>query len=115
MNREKAIELMLSRQPVYVVDGDDHRIHQATIVQVSVERMVDLRYPPEVTCELVIDGDSDTHRVVYNADAIHETADDAYYHSIARGIMELQLQLERLEDWRREERRRAINKQEKKQ
>lgn len=117
MNRERAIELMLTRFPVYVVDGDDHRIHQATIAEVSVERKADLRYPPEVTCELVIDGDSDTHRVVYNADAIHETADEAYYHSIARGIMELQLQLERLEDWRREERKKTtiISTQEKRQ
>lgn len=114
MNRERAVELMLSRQPVYVVDGDDHRIHRATIVQLSVERMVDLRYQPEVTCELVIEGENDTHRVVYNADAIHETADDAYYHSIARGIMELQLQLERLEDWRRE-RRKEEREQEKRQ
>lgn len=114
MNRERAIDVMLSRRPVYVVDGDDHRIHQTTIAEVSVERKADLRYPPEVTCELVIDGDSDTRRVVYNADAIHETADDAYYHSIARGIMELQLQLERLEDWRRE-RKKEVSEKEKRQ
>lgn len=47
MNRERAIDVMLSRRPVYVVDGDDHRIHQTTIAEVSVERKADLRYPLE--------------------------------------------------------------------
>ena len=99
MNREKAIEFLVSGKRVYAVGG--HRVFAGTIGSVSMERTAD-GVTLETSCEVISSGDND-HVAVYDATDIFETPHEAYYQCLSRSVYALQRELDLLEQWRREE------------